>query len=561
MGKSVLSSLSSKVFVSEPTILQNRKALGDKDSQTLVTLEMETKPINFMPIAGCWEKVDDEWRNRDGTEFIPIQFSDIRRKEIEAKYQEKYKYGTQKIRSTSFEYPFSYYHSQAELEEELLQLVSEFSNLASLYTIGETHAGNKILVLRLGELVDGRRPLLVPQVKLIGNIHGDEVVGRELLLVLARFILEESKNNEEVRRLLKSLEIHILPSLNPDGYSLKTRNNKNDLDLNRGFPDWANLGQEFETLSNCREPEVKAVMDWMRKNDFILSASFHDGCSMIIHPWDDSPACTPDHNAACSEDETFQELSQIYAFNHSFMFKGKCPCHNEWFVLGDYKFENTETVHNGMQDYNYLFTNCMELTIELSCEKTPPVYSLPTHWNNNSKSILAFLAAANSGVKGLVVDIEGVPVLDARVRIKGIDKEIITSHTGEYWRILIPGEYLIKAKKETKVGILESEWIKVLVKKELGEGSVRIRDIEIQRRELKNKENQKFWFVAYNAKVVVQEDQVSVFQQEIWGENGVYSPRKMHEEIKFARRLKSFMEERISGRNILSTGWNIQILT
>ena len=28
MGKSVLSSLSSKVFVSEPTILQNRKALG-----------------------------------------------------------------------------------------------------------------------------------------------------------------------------------------------------------------------------------------------------------------------------------------------------------------------------------------------------------------------------------------------------------------------------------------------------------------------------------------------------------------------------------------------------
>ncbi len=47
-------------------------------------------------------------------------------------------------------------------------------------------------------------------------------------------------------------------------------------------------------------------------------------------------------------------------------------------------------------------------------------------------------------IQGLVVDIEGVPVLDARVRIKGIDKEIITSHTGEYWRILIPGEYLIK---------------------------------------------------------------------------------------------------------------------
>ena len=49
-----------------------------------------------------------------------------------------------------------------------------------------------------------------------------------------------------------------------------------------------------------------------------------------------------------------------------------------------------------------------------------------------------------------MVDIEGVPVLDARVRIKGIDKEVITSHTGEYWRILIPGEYLIKVFKSRK---------------------------------------------------------------------------------------------------------------
>ena len=40
---------------------------------------------------------------------------------------------------------------------------------------------------------------------------------------------------------------------------------------------------------------------------------------MIIHPWDDSPACTPDHNAACSEDETFQELSQEHD-DHIFIY-------------------------------------------------------------------------------------------------------------------------------------------------------------------------------------------------------------------------------------------------
>ena len=83
----------------------------------------------------------------------------------------------------------------------------------------------------------------VVKVKLVGNIHGDEVVGRELLLGLAEGLCTGwAEQREDVLRLLRSTEVHLLPSLNPDGFVLKTRNNANDRDLNRGFPDWADLG-------------------------------------------------------------------------------------------------------------------------------------------------------------------------------------------------------------------------------------------------------------------------------------------------------------------------------
>ena len=56
-----------------------------------------------------------------------------------------------------------------------------------------------------------------PMVKLLGNIHGNEVVGREVLLRLATYILSNS-HLPRINNILEKTDLHILVSLNPDGF-------------------------------------------------------------------------------------------------------------------------------------------------------------------------------------------------------------------------------------------------------------------------------------------------------------------------------------------------------
>lgn len=99
-----------------------------------------------------------------------------------------------------------------------------------------------------------------------------------------------------------------------------------------------------------------------------------------------------------------------------------------------------------MQDFNYVRSNCFELTLELSCCKYPMASELPREWQKNKRSLLEYMHQVHTGVKGLVRDVNDYPIKGAEVIVENLErKPVRTTPRGEFWRLLLPGTYHVYA--------------------------------------------------------------------------------------------------------------------
>lgn len=227
------------------------------------------------------------------------------------------------------------HHDNDQVYQYLSELSQLYPDITRLYHLNpDSVEGRKLWVLEISE-EPGKHIPLKPEFRYIGNMHGNEVVGREVLLHLARLLVENYKAAELepaddtrptgpkfVRKLLKSTRLHLMPTMNPDGYvrssegcrfespSRKGRLNANNIDLNRNFPDPIN----GNTVDANTQPEVRAIIDWSRSIPFVLSGNIHSGALLVNYPYDGAynASQVPQYRAS-PDDDVFRHLAKIYS--------------------------------------------------------------------------------------------------------------------------------------------------------------------------------------------------------------------------------------------------------
>ncbi|XP_015886376.3 carboxypeptidase SOL1 isoform X3 [Ziziphus jujuba] len=277
-----------------------------------------------------------------------------------------------------------------------------------------------------------------PAFKYIGNVHGDEPVGRELLMLLANWICNNYMKDPLATLIVENVHLHILPSMNPDGFALRQRGNAKNIDLNRDFPD-----QFFPWNDdlNSRQPETKAIMKWLKEIHFTASASLHGGALVANYPWDGTQDKRRNYYA-CPDDETFRFLASAYSRSHHNMSLSKE--FQEGITNGAYWYP----IYGGMQDWNYIHGGCFELTLEISDNKWPPAYELPTLWEYNRMSMLNLvLTLVQTGVHGRIFSSDTGRPLPGAITIEGINYTLKTSQGfADYHRLLpLGGRYKVVA--------------------------------------------------------------------------------------------------------------------
>ncbi len=305
-----------------------------------------------------------------------------------------------------------WYKTYAEMVTELQQIATDYPDITRLHNIGQTVQNRDIYVLEITDNPDVDEPDEA-EVRIIGNIHGDEFMSMELMRKLIELLTGSYGSDPDITNLVDNREIWIQPSVNPDGHEAGTRYNAHGVDMNRNHGYMWNYGGS----GPFTEPELQHLREYSLERNFSMSLTFHGEAEYFNYCWN--------FTGENAFDKTYlNALGQQYtSWNGYTNIEG-------W----DWYQTNGDT-----NDWSYGCRGDFDVTIET------PGYSgssITQDWNDNKDAMLYIIEQSAYGISGVVTDAVTRAPLEALVTVAQHPIMVYTDPVaGDYHRPLQSGTY------------------------------------------------------------------------------------------------------------------------
>ena len=212
------------------------------------------------------------------------------------------------------------YVSFAELPAILDRMRALYPNLVTVRTsIGQSNGGRPLHMVKISDNpdVDENEPELL----LNALHHAREPISLSQLIFFMWYVLENYEGDKEIRTLLNSSELYIVPCVNPDGYVHNQTTNPNGggmwrknrranangtigVDLNRNYS--YNYGRDnsgssptpsadtYRGTGAFSEPETAALRTFAAGRQFVTAFNYHSYSNACIYPFE---SLNPNNNA------------------------------------------------------------------------------------------------------------------------------------------------------------------------------------------------------------------------------------------------------------------------
>jgi len=314
--------------------------------------------------------------------------------------------------------PRAGYHSPSEGDALLADLAASDPR-SGLAVVGTSVQGRPLTGLWLGQPPEDGAPTW----RVLGAHHGDEWSSFEVALDLAQTLAHGDGTDPAITGLLDDATVWVVPYVNPDGVSVGSRYNADDVDLNRNY-DYEWSASTFRSGdAPFTEPETRAVRALADYGAPLASLSLHSGDTNIGYVWNYTTDPSP-------ESEQVAAMAAAY--------KDRCTAPGFWVTDGAAWY----VTHGDTNDWSYGRYGGMDFTVEVTGDKTPPGSEIPTFVGWHHDAVLGFLEQPIT-LQGVVVDARTAQPLSATITLARGDRATVITRThpvaGTFYRVAASG--------------------------------------------------------------------------------------------------------------------------